>query len=162
MKKITATDLQPWREPLDLIAALVDLPREQLSDLRESLHQLIHHADRDVRTHAVRRLFVHLKDREFHHDALDLLLHDPDSHVRRVAAFAVASTSSEESRVEDIRSLLHTLCNEDEERAVRGAAYEGLLLINGRRDFPPVKRDIDFLRDVDWDWVAKLRSGARS
>lgn len=155
-----AHPLDPWDDPLDIIDALIGLRREELNDLRDKLRNLLQHDDPDVRVHAVRRLFVHLEDTEYRGHAIAAVRSDPEPSVRRAAAFAVASTSSAESQIDDQRVLLHVLLNEDETSFVRGAAYEGLLLMHGRRDFPPVNREIDFLRDIDWQWVGSLQASA--
>jgi hypothetical protein len=155
-KSISANALEPWRDPLDLIDALVEIPKEELHSLRASIYTLIRHHDRDVRVHACRRLFVHLEAKEHHADAVDLLRYDSEPKVRRVAAFAVAATSSAGSRSEDVGLLTRVLLNASEALMVRGAAYEALLLLHSRRDFPPIDRDIDLARDVDWEWVKTL------
>jgi hypothetical protein len=100
---------------------------------------------------------VHLKDKESRGVLLGLFLRDPISEVRRVAAFGIASISLESTRKEDVRALLERFLDEWEAIAVRGAAYEAMVLIYHRRDFPPVMREIDVHRDVDWPWIDSLR-----
>jgi hypothetical protein len=150
--------LDPWNDPVDLIRALVDLPRERLADARARLEVLTQHSDVDVRTHAFRRLFVHLKDPHLRDRALEALRRDPEAKVRRVAAHAIAATSGDATRQRDTRVLVDTLCNDQEYMAVRGAAYESLLLIHDRSDFPPANRDIDLATDVDWPWIRALQT----
>src|SRR5688500_5783417 len=145
-------ELNPTRDPVELLGVLVELPREELHSARTALRKLLTHPDTDVRVHAFRRLLVHLGDVDAHADAVHAIGHDPEPKVRRTAAFAIASTSSENTRQEDVAALLHTLLDESERIRVRGAAYEALLLIFGRKDFPPVKQEIDLARDVDWQW----------
>ena len=156
-KRVSAADLDPWRDPLDLLDVLTSVPTKELGDLRANVAALIHHEDVDVRTHAIRRLFVHLKDPSRHEEVVLLLQTDPEAEVRRVAAFAVAATTSKSTYNGDSKVLLEALLNESEDEMVRGAAYEALLLIHNRRDFPPVKADIDFAKDVDWEWVRGLQ-----
>lgn len=150
--------LEPWNDPVDLIKALVDLPSDRLADARAQLEALTQHPDVDVRAHAFRRLFVHLKDPRLHDRAVDAMRRDPEAKVRRVAAHAIAATSRTATRQQDIRVLLQALCDDQEYLAVRGAAYESLLLIHDRKDFPPVKRDINLTTDVDWPWIRALQS----
>ena len=158
-RRISPADLDSWRDPVALLDALTSVRNEDLADLRDSVARLVDHDDADVRAHAIRRLFVHLKDDGRHQDAIQLLHGDPEAKVRRAAAFAVASTTSPKTRDADVRALLATFLNENEKQAVRGAAYEALLLVHHRRDFPPVKREIDFARDVDWAWIRQLEAG---
>jgi hypothetical protein len=99
---------------------------------------------------------VHLKDREYHHYALDAFRYDSDTKVRPAATFAISATSSPATRGEDQRALLGTLHNPNEDATVRGAAYEALLILHNRREFPPANRDIDLVRDVNWQWVQSL------
>jgi hypothetical protein len=155
---VDEAELFPWNDPVDLIGALAQMQKEELALHRDALYRLAQHEDADVRSHAFRRLFVHLRDEEHRGVAQDAILHDPAPGVRRVAAFAIASTSSAASREDDSRLLLHSFLDSDEVIAVRGAAYEGLLLVYGRMDFPPVKRDLQLETDVDWDWIGQLRA----
>lgn len=158
MKRVSENDLLPWADPDALVDALLRIPREELASLRESLLGLTEHEDRDVRTHAIRRLFVHLQDQDNRHIAIQALTHDAESHVRRAAAFGVAATSSSGTRTQDVSALAARLRDVSEDVHVRGAAYEALLLIHGRRACPPLNRAFDPARDVDWEWVGQLDS----
>lgn len=153
--------LEPWNDPIELVKALVDLPKERLSEAKEKLTVLIGHADVDVRVHAFRRLFVHLRDSSRHATALSALRRDPEPKVRRVAAHAISATSTVQTRAQDVSTLLQSLQDQNESVEVRGAAYEALLLLHERKDFPPANRDIDLQKDVDWTWVDLLRAGAK-
>lgn len=157
MKDVSENDLVPWAEPDDLVDALLRIRREDLPSLRDSLVPLTEHEDQDVRTHALRRLFVHLQDQNHRDIAVRAVTEDPDSHVRRAAAFAVAATSTRQTRGEDIRVLIERLLDEVEDIHVRGAAYEALLLISERQPFPPLNRTFDPGRDVDWQWIDQIR-----
>lgn len=150
--------LSPSNDPLELLAALVDIPKAQLGHLKSNLTALLKHPDADVRVHAFRRLFVHLRDPSSRAEAVDALRQDSDPKVRRVAAHAISATSSAETRREDSARLLASLLDEKEVTAVRGASYEALLLIHGRNCFPPANREIRFEEDVDWEWIHQIRS----
>ena len=153
-----STDLQPWNDAEDLFRALTRIHKHQRYELQNAVRDLVNHPDEGVRTEAIRKLYVWWTDKESRDQAVAALTHDSHYGVRRVAAFGVASTSDEQTRRDDTRLLLQTFLNESEDIAVRGAAYESLLLMNGRNDFPPVKREIDPTLDVDWGWIAALRA----
>lgn len=84
------------------------------------------------------------------------LLGDPAEGVRRAAAYALTATSSSATREADARELLRVFWNQEQPLIVRGAAYEALLLLYGRKDFPPGNREIDLSHDVDWEWLRAL------
>jgi HEAT repeat protein len=150
--------LDPWDDPLDLLNSLVSIMRNELGGVRDKLHTLVKHSDPDVRLHAIRRLFVHLKDTSHHEDVVTAFQSDSHAEARRAAAFGIAATSTETSRPADVKVLTQQLLNENEEKWVRGAAYEALLIMHGRTDFPPPSRDIDLIKDVDWNWVRDLQA----
>ncbi len=149
-----------WNDPDDILHTLIDLQKDDYGALRDAVLDLVDHEDPDVREEAVRKIYVHWTDVPSRSKAVDALRFDPSPGVRRVAAFGVAATASDTTQGEDTRVLLQTFLNESEEIDVRGAAYEALLLLHKRREFPPVKREIDLDRDVDWNWVSVLRSQA--
>lgn len=153
--RVAEDDLLPWNDPEDILRAVVSIPRDQLPELKDSLRRLLRHEDADVREHAARRLLVHLRDRESHGEAVRLL-GDPAEGVRRAAAYALTATSSSATREADARELLRVFWNQEQPLIVRGAAYEALLLLYGRKDFPPGNREIDLSHDVDWEWLRAL------
>jgi predicted Zn-dependent protease len=157
MTEDMAYRLDPWENPLEILDSLVRLPRDRLSDVRDELHTLTKHDDADVRVHAIRRLFVHLKDMQFRADALSYFRADPHPEARRAAAFGIAATSTPETRRPDVEVLLQGLRDNDEQDWVRAAAYEALLLIHGRTDFPAANRDICLETDLDWEWINSMQ-----
>jgi HEAT repeat protein len=162
MSQPTVDDLLPWHEPEDLMRALLDAGEGQLPELREAVVRLLDHEDEYVREEAVRRLFVHWRDLETRHLVLDMLAHDPDESVRSASAFGVASTSTRDSLIGDTRALLKIFGDEAQPLELRRSAYEALLLIYDRRDFPPVKGELDLAKDVDWDWIRSLQVTSNS
>lgn len=156
------SELGVTRPAIDLLGVLVSLAPSELSGFRDQLRALLAHDDEDVRVHSARALFVTLKEANAHTAALDCLTHDPSAKVRRVAAFGVAATSTSQTRDIDTRVLVQTVLQSGESPRVRGAAYEALLILYHRTDFPPVKREIDLDRDVDWQWIRELSHGPAS
>ena len=156
-----AASLVPTSDPVDLIGALVDLPRDQIAGVRDQLAVLADHPDVDVRLHAIRRLFVHHSDVPYRRIVVKHFECDPHPKVRRAAAYGVMATSTPETRRQDTQTLLNRLRDVLEETYVRGAAYEALLLLLGKTDFPPANRDIDLNRDVDWNWINSLEDESK-
>jgi HEAT repeat protein len=148
--------LSPEREVLDLLEAVVSLRRDELGSASSALERLTRNPDSDVRLQAHRRLLVHLKSTAHHDIACHSLVADSESEVRRVAAFGVAATASRVTRETAERLLARVVANQDEETEVRGAAYEALVLMAFRPGLPPLTRDVDLQRDVDWTWVMAL------
>lgn len=149
---VTREDLGYWRDPDDLLRALVDAT----PDLRDAVRPLVDHADSDIREEAIRKLYVSWDDRDTRDEVVRLFASDPVPEVRRTAAFGVAGTSTDRTRRDDTKVLLKTLHDPAEGLAVRGSAYEALLLMYHRAGFPPVKREIDLKDDVDWTWIREL------
>lgn len=148
--------LSPERDALDLLESLIALGPDDLAQARAALRRLTEHADADVRLQAHRRLLVHLKSREDHLIAVRSVVNDADPEVRRAAAFGVAATSGSASAHLDRKLLASVVSDAREEDAVRGAAYEALVILDGRGNLQPLTRDVDLARDVDWHWVRSL------
>jgi HEAT repeat protein len=148
--------LSPERDALDLLESVIALGPHDLAQARSALRRLTEHGDADVRLQAHRRLLVHLKSMEDHVIAVRSVVSDSDSEVRRAAAFGVAATSGSASAHLDRHLLASVVSDATEEDAVRGAAYEALVILDGRGERQPLTRDVDLARDVDWDWVRSL------
>ena len=54
--------------------------------------------------------------------------------------------------------LLRALRNEHEQNEVRRAAYESLLLLYEREDFPDSLVEFDPAEDVDWLWIKQVEA----
>jgi hypothetical protein len=157
MKHISLAELDPRRNPIELIRAIGLVSDEQKGELRDQLFRLCHHRDPDVREEALRLLTVKWRDVGAHSEALDALREDPSDGVRANAAYGVAATVTDATRREGVNRLLHVLLDEQEDLEVRAAAYDGLLLIYGRPNFPSMKRDFDPAADVQWDWIREIQ-----
>jgi HEAT repeat protein len=151
MNHVTESDLNPWRDPDDLLQALYRVG-EPDPELRDSIARLFEHNDPDIREEALRILLTRWKDRSFRSQAVNMLRLDAEVMVRSAAAFGMASVSTEASRAEDTRLLLEILLD------VRSAAYDALLILYRNPAFPTKRRDFDPAADVDWQWIGTLRT----
>jgi HEAT repeat protein len=159
MTHTTEADLLPWNDPDDLLQALYGVENKPRPELREAIARLLEHEDSDIRSEALRILVTRWKDRAFRPHAVKALRFDPQLEVRTAAAFALASTSAEVDRADDTRLLLDVLIDDEEATDVRGAAYDALLIVHRRPQFPTKKRDFNPAQDVDWPWIETLRPG---
>jgi HEAT repeat protein len=156
MTSIREADLNPWTDGDDLIRMLGQLGDQQRDELLDAVTRLLEHEDPDVREEALRLLLVRWKVRGLHHYGLQALTNDPTPEIRALAAYGVAATSSETSRMQDVTVLKSVVTNDDESHHVRGAAYDALLIIFRRPAFATKRRAFDAARDVDWTWVEAL------
>lgn len=152
---MTDFDLSPERSPADLVDALWRVRREQRKDLVSQVRGLARHPSPTVREEVVSLLAVKWQDHETRQLLLELLRADDDFGVRSRAAYALAAISSERTRAEDIRLLRRMILDQDEDRLVRAAAYEGLALVAGRT-MSPLDDNVDVGRDLDLEWVRTL------
>jgi hypothetical protein len=104
----------------------------------------------------LRRLFIGWKDHLRRERAAEALARDESAEVRSVAAYALAATSTDITKKKDVKILLETLQDEFEDAAVRGAAYDALLILHRKPDFPTKRRCFNPEADVDWNWVQSL------
>jgi hypothetical protein len=144
-----------------------DLPADQLiralhslrdvSDLQDcqAALPLLSHAEADVRVAALDLIFVHWKAEQHRESAIALLLRDPAEEVRAAGAYALVATSSDESRAGDTKLLLDALTRDSAE--VKRAAYEGLLLLYRRPDFPDSLTNFDPDTAIDWEWIQEIK-----
>ena len=161
MSPIGAEDLYPWVAPDHLLQALYELGRQTRGrqagiDLVRAVAPLLEHEDEDIRQEALRLLLVQWKEPGFRRNAVEMLLGDPSEAVRGTAAFGIASVSTPVTRREDARALLEQVRGEAIPLHVRGAAYEGLLIMHRRPEFPPGTREVDPSVDFDWGWIREL------
>lgn len=148
--------LNPWNDPVDLLLALGQLEREHVTTHRDAVVSLATHQDLDVQEETLRVLLVRWKLSGLHPLALDMLVQGETPEIRIVAAFGIAVTSSEVTRLQDTAALKVVLTNLMEDEAVRQAACEALLILFRRPAFPSEPRAFDADRDVDWAWVEQL------
>lgn len=158
MTRPTEADLYAWNDPDDLLRALGQLSADQKDELADAVVSLVGHSDPDVREEAVRTLFVSWKDQQARDLAVNAIRSDDAPEVRSTAAYAIAATSTAATRLADIRVLLDVLTDEREQLAVRAAAYDALLILHRRPDFPSKRQEFDPHRDVDWAWLRGLPS----
>jgi len=156
MNHITEADLYSWNDPDELLQALGQLGKDQKNELREAVAALLEHDDADIREEAMRTLFVSWKDQQWRDRALAAVTSDEVPEVRSTAAYAVAATSTNVTRQDDTRLLLGVLEDEHAELPVRAAAYDALLILNRKSDFPTKKRKFNPQEDIDWHWVRSL------
>lgn len=154
-------NLAAWSDPDELLSELRRLscmpaPQDAHS-LSDSVSPLLAHADEEVRQEALRLLLISWKLSEFRQAALDALAFDADEDVRITAAFSVASVSRSSTSADDTRVLLAVLDDVNNPVELVRAAYEALLLVHRKVDFPPLNRSFDSKRDVNWEWIRQLR-----
>ncbi len=140
----------------DLIRRLGRLRHDEVAARADALRALLAHAAPEVRAEALGALFVVGRMHRWRAAAAMLLREDADVYVRSKAALALAATSEPDTRASDIRCLSAVVRDEREDAEVRRTAYEGLLVMFRRPDFPSDLRPFDPRRDVDWSWVAEL------
>lgn len=153
---VSESELLPWNEPAQILAALYRVGRETESQLQDAVIRLLEHTDSDIRAEALRTLLMKWKDSSVRSYARRALHSEEDEEVRVAAAFGLASISTEASRSEDTRLFLQVLLDDGQGLPVRSAVYDALLIIHRNPMFPTKKRDFDPTRDVDWEWVTKL------
>lgn len=163
MKPVTGADLQPWRDPDELLDALHKLGEQTTGlavavDVSSAVAALLQHEDEDLRQEALRLILVQWRDHRLRSEALGVLRLDPSEAVRATAAFGIAAVSRLDTRREDVSAFLEVLLDESQPKHLRGAAYEALLIIHRKTDFPPLTREIKLMVDIDWDWIRKLQA----
>lgn len=158
---MTDLNLAAWSDPDELLSELRRLSRmpapQDAHSLSDAVSSLLEHADEEVRQEALRLLLITWKLSEFRQAALDALAFDADDDVRITAAFSVASVSRSSTSADDTRALLAVLDDVSNPVELVRAAYEGLLLVHRKIDFPPLNRSFDSKRDVNWEWIRQLR-----
>jgi len=156
---MTAHDLDPnTRSGAQLIDAMWRAFREGRSDAVARVGALVTHPSAVVRESAFALLLTHWKAAAFRPQALAALTTDEDGGVRATAVLGLASISGAATRDQDVRTLIEVLRNEREEEQPRRMAYEALLILDGRRDFPTYRRGFVPDRDFDWDFVRTIGS----
>ncbi len=147
-----------WRDPEDLIEALTRLALGDREATSDALQPLLEHDDANVREEALRVLGVQWKLQSAHPSAIRAFLSDPAHNVRELAAYAIAATASLKSLPGDVKILSEVLGDSGTNVDVRSAAYDALLIIDRRAAFPTMRRAFDPRLDIDWSWIADLRS----
>lgn len=156
MHRADLEDLDPGRDPADIIRALTHIrPAPGTVDARHIL-ALLEHSAPDVRVAALGLLFVEWREGQHRGRATSMLREDPNDEVRAAAAYATVATSSEATRSSDVGLLLAAV-ESDPSPEVRRAAYEGLLLTFQRPDFPDALKAFDPSVDIDWEWIQEIR-----
>jgi hypothetical protein len=155
----THNELSSWSDSDDLVKSLGRVTLDQRAELHDAVDGLLTHDDPDVREEAVRIIGVLWKVREAHARLLNAMLRDPDAEVRGAASYAVVATTSPDSRQGDVLALLGIVRDGTQPAFVRGTAYDGLLILHHRRQFPSTAREFQPQTDVDWDWIESIDNG---
>lgn len=140
----------------ELIRALCGLSAAELDRDVARVLELTRHEVPEVRAEALSALFVRGRKSEHRARALSSLSRDADERVRAAAALGIAATSGAETLEQDVPLLVRAIRNERETEEVRRCAYEAVLLIYHRPDFPDSLRPFDADRDVDWAWLEEI------
>ena len=156
MQQANLEDLDPGRDPADIIRALTGIRRDPRAVDARHILALLDHSAPEVRVAALGLLFVEWRVALHRDRATSMLREDPNDEVRAAAAYATVATSSEGTRSSDVGVLL-TSVESDPSPEVRRAAYEGLLLTFQRPDFPDALKDFNPSVDIDWEWIQELR-----
>jgi hypothetical protein len=158
MTALTADDLDPTtNSTAELINNLGRTAREGRRDLSEQVGALTEHEDPLVREEALGALLLAFRDASQRWRAVSAVKEDTDFGVRAQAALSLSSVSTNATRDEDARLLIDRLLDEMEHLSTRRSAYDALLLLYGRREFPTRSRSLDLTREVDWAWIQMLR-----
>jgi len=141
-----------------LVDAIWAAFRAGRTDLHQQVALLLHHDDPVVREEAISLLLIKWKDARYRATALNVLDHDEDFGVRGQAALGLALISTAATRGDDLSILAQVLRNPEEDTETRRAAYEALLILDRREDFPSSTKGFDPDRDVDWKWLSTLET----
>jgi HEAT repeat protein len=139
-----------------LIKSLFALKHDEVPEVAAAITGLLGHAAPEVRAAALSALLVTGRLAAHRQYAVRSLSRDADEGVRATAAFGIEATTSDASRREDLSLLVRVLRNAHESPEVQRAAYEALLLMFHRPEFPDSLEDFDVRRHVDWDWIGEL------
>lgn len=156
MSSVTPEDLLPWNDPDELLQLLGRVEKSDRAALSVAVKTLLEHEDEDVREEALRIAAVHWALPELREKAVEMFRFDDEPSVRRTAAYAIASLAKESTRTADTGLLLDALRNSFEQEEVRRAAYESLLLLYGRKEFPPLNRDLPASTLMQDPWLREL------
>lgn len=154
---MTMDDLHPLRDPDLLLRALYGVPRARQPALVDAIARLLDHHEAFVREEALRILVTRWKEAAYRGRAAGMLVSDPSAEVRGAAAFALGASADDATRREHTDLLVQVLRNAREEAAVRGAAYDALLILYRNPAFPTKRREFDPGLDVDWPWIRSLQ-----
>lgn len=146
----------PARPAPLLIRSLCALKRHEVPAVAAAITGLLAHPGPEVRAEALSALLVTGRLGEHRHSTVRSLSRDAAEGVRAKAAYGIAATADEDSRREDLALLVRVLRNEHESPEVQRAAYEGVLLMLRRPEFPDSLEEFDPGRDVDWKWIREL------
>ena len=156
MSSVTPEDLLPWNDPDELLQLLGRVDKSDRAALHDAVKQLLEHEDEDVRNEALRVAAVYWTLADVREKSIEMLEFDIEPSVRSTAAYAIAALAKESTRLADTGLLLGVLRNDAEDEDVRRAAYEGLLLLHGRKDFPPFNRDVPASTLLQDPWLRDL------
>lgn len=146
----------PARPAPSLIRALCAVKRDEVPAVATLIAGLLGHSAPEVRAEALSALLVTGRLAEHRHSAVRSLSRDADEGVRAKAAYGIAATAEERTLRDDLALLVRVLRNYHEAPDVKRAAYEGLLLMFHRPEFPDSLEEFDPARDIDWDWIREL------
>jgi|SRR5215213_10986028 len=150
-------DLDPiGKTGAQLIDAIWAAYRADQRDSHGQVSLLLEHDDPVVREEAISLLLIKWRDGRYRDAARAMLDRDSDFGVRAQAALGLAAVSTEATREEDLAILLNLLRDPGEEAETRSAAYDALLILGKRQDFPSSRSEFDPDRDIDWEWLSTL------
>jgi HEAT repeat protein len=156
MSSVTPEDLLPWNDPDDLLQLLGRVEKSDRAVLHDAVKKLLEHEDEDIREEALRVAAIHWTLGDVREKSIEMLQFDDEPSVRRTAAYAIAALAKEATRLADTKLLLGVLRNSSEEEEVRRAAYEGLLLLHGRKELPPMNREVSVSTLMEDPWLREL------
>lgn len=142
--------------PGERASALFRLAVDGFSDMEPLLVKLLSHNARILRGEAIKILLSSWRLPQYLDDAVRMLHHDLDDHVRSDAAYSLAQFarySEDGIKQKDfiIKELVQSLMNDDEQ-FVQETCYEGLLkLLAPERGYVQLPDDFNRERDVDWE-----------
>jgi HEAT repeat protein len=156
MSSVTPEDLLPWNDPDELLQLLGRIEKADRAVLHDAVKKLLDHEDEDIREEALRVAAIHWTLQDVREKSVEMLQFDNEPSVRRTAAYAIAALANESTRLADTKLLLDVLRNSTEPEEVRRAAYEGLLLLHGRKEFPPMNREVSASTLMEDPWLREL------
>ncbi len=157
-------DLANGRIPEDrLYDAIHTLGDEGLIEAKPIVEQFLTHPDPGIRYIAINVLTIHWGCRDHRITCERMLSGDEDDDVRRVCVAGLGALLEGTRDAGVLRLLLSVFHNEREEWDVRDSAYSQILYVLGKPvgAQPSGARQLDYEKDVRWDWVREAEEIVR-